>query len=138
MILDSSAIARILLTRKGDALRMLGDGCSLDLARYEIGNVLWKEAALFGSMTGEEAASNVEYVARIMEEMRVFSLGTPEEAGETMELAVEHGLTYYDAAYVYRARGMPPLVTEDRKLIEKAVSAGVEAVTVGELDESGD
>ena len=137
MILDSSAIARILLTRKGDALRQLGDRCSLDLARYEIGNVLWKEAVLFGSMTGEEAASNVEYVAKILDEMRVLGPGTPEEAKETMELAVEHGLTYYDAAYVYRAKGMPPLVTEDRQLIEKAVSAGVEAITVEELDESG-
>jgi len=138
VILDSSAIARILLTRKGDALRLLGDGCSLDLARYEIGNVLWKEVALFGSMTGEEAASNIVYVARIMEEMRVLSLGTPDEALGAMELAVEHGLTYYDAAYVYHAREMPPLVTEDRQLIKKAVSAGVEAITVEELDEARD
>jgi predicted nucleic acid-binding protein len=73
------------------------------------------------------------YAARILNHMIVLRIVTPEEASETMKLAIERGLTYYDAAYLHRAEGNPPLVTEDDKLRMKAGEVGVEAITVEQM-----
>jgi len=73
------------------------------------------------------------YAARILNQMIVLRIETPEEASETMELAIERGLTYYDAAYLHRAESNQPLVTEDDELRVKAGEVGVEAITVKQL-----
>ena len=75
----------------------------------------------------------VGYAVRILNRMIVLRIETPEEASETMKLATERGLTYYDAAYLHRAEGNQPLVTEDDKLRMKAEEVGVEAITVKQL-----
>jgi predicted nucleic acid-binding protein len=73
------------------------------------------------------------YAARIISHMIVLSIETPEEASETMTLAIERGLTYYDAAYLHRAEDNPPLITEDDKLRTKAEEVGIEAITVEQM-----
>ena len=133
MILDSSVIALILLTEEGEALRHLEDNHTLDLAYYEIGNVIWKESALFGNVSPSEASALAGYAVRILNHMIVLSIDTPEKASETMNLALKKGLTYYDAAYLHLAEGYQPLVTEDDQLRMKAVEVGVEAITVKQL-----
>jgi len=76
------------------------------------------------------------YAARIINKMSVLKIDTPVEASETMKLAIEQCLTYYDAAYLHHAEVNQPLVTEDAKLRMKAMEAGVEAITVKQLLES--
>jgi predicted nucleic acid-binding protein len=73
------------------------------------------------------------YAARILNRMIILRIETPEEASETMEFAIERGLTYYDAAYLHCAEGNPPLITEDGELRVKAGEVGVEAITVRQL-----
>ena len=73
------------------------------------------------------------YAARIISHMIVLCIETPRDASETMALAIERGLTYYDAAYLHRAEDNPPLVTEDEKLRTKAGEVGVEAITVEQM-----
>jgi predicted nucleic acid-binding protein len=73
------------------------------------------------------------YAARIINHMIVLRTDTPGEASETMKLAIERGLTYYDAAYLHHAESKQPLVTEDDKLRTKAEEAGVEAITVKQM-----
>jgi predicted nucleic acid-binding protein len=136
MILDSSAIVHVLMTMKGEALQHLEGRGTLDLARYEIGNVIWKEAVLYGNVQLSEALVMAEYAARILLQMNILKVETAEQASETMRLAIEQGLTYYDAAYVYHARSTPPLVTEDVQLLKKAKQADVEAVTVSQVMEA--
>jgi len=123
----------LLLTEKGDALPHLEGNHTLDLAYYEIGNVIWKESALFGNITPEGARAMAGYAARIISHMIVLRTDTPGEASETMKLAIERGLTYYAAAYLHHAESQQPLVTEDNKLRKKAEEAGVEAITVKQL-----
>ena len=123
----------MLLTEKGDALPHLEGNHTLDLAYYEIGNVIWKESALFGNITPEGARAMAGYAARIINHMIVLRTDTPGEASETMKLAIERGLTYYDAAYLHHAESKQPLITEDNKLRKKAEEAGVEAITVKQL-----
>ena len=123
----------MLLAEKGDALRHLEGNHTLDLAYYEIGNVIWKESALFGNISPEGACAMAGYVARIINLMIVIRTDTPGEASETMRLAIERGLTYYDAAYLHHAESNQPLVTEDSTLRNKAEEVGVEALTVKQL-----
>lgn len=78
----------------------------------------------------------VEYAVRILNHMIVLRTDTPGEASETMKLAIERGLTYYDASYLHHAEGNQPLVTEDTKLRTRAEEAGFEAITVKQLLES--
>jgi len=75
----------------------------------------------------------VGYAVRILNHMIVLRTDTPGEASETMKLAIERGLTYYDAAYLHHAENNQPLVTEDNKLRTRAEEAGVEAITVKQL-----
>ncbi len=75
----------------------------------------------------------VGYAVRIINHMIVLRTDTPGEASETMKLAIERGLTYYDAAYLHHAQSKQPLVTEDNKLRARAEEAGVEAITVKQL-----
>ncbi len=123
----------MLLTEKGDALQHLEGNHTLDLAYYEIGNVIWKESALFGNITPEGARAMAGYAARIIGLMIVLRTDTPGEASETMRLAIERGLTYYDAAYLHHAGSKRPLVTEDSTLREKAEEVGVEVLTVKQV-----
>ncbi|MBL7080511.1 type II toxin-antitoxin system VapC family toxin [Candidatus Bathyarchaeota archaeon] len=123
----------MLLTEKGDAPRHLEANHTLDLAYYEIGNVIWKEYALFGNISPEGARAMAGYAARIIGLMIVLRTDTPGEASETMRLAIELGLTYYDAAYLHHAESNRPLVTEDITLRKKAEEVGVEALTVKQL-----
>lgn len=74
-----------------------------------------------------------EYAARILLQMKILKVETAEQAAETMKLAIEKGLTYYDAVYVYHSRRLPPLVTEDIQLLKKAKQADVEAMTVDQF-----
>ncbi len=75
----------------------------------------------------------VGYAVRIINHMIVLRTDTPGKASETMRLAIERGLTYYDAAYLHHAESRQPLVTEDNKLRRRAEDAGVEAITVKQL-----
>ena len=75
----------------------------------------------------------VGYAVRIINQMIRLRTDTPEEASVTMKLAIERGLTYYDAAYLHHAKSTQPLVTEDTKLRTRAEEAGVEAITVKQM-----
>lgn len=56
-LLDPSAIAIILRRFQEKSVEVLEGKITLDLARYELGNVILKECALEGSMSLDEAAS---------------------------------------------------------------------------------
>jgi predicted nucleic acid-binding protein len=73
------------------------------------------------------------YATRIINHMIVLRTDTPGKASQTMKLAIERGLTYYDAAYLHHAESKQPLVTEDNMLRTRAKEAGVEALTVKQL-----
>ena len=51
LIFDSSSIFRAIQTNR---IRVLMERHTLDLARYELGNILWKEHALYKRLTTEE------------------------------------------------------------------------------------
>ncbi len=115
-VFDSSSVFRAI---KENAVEAVAGGYTLELARYELGNILWKEYAVRGRTTGEELKGLAKLVKGVLSLMHVATVGCHEE--QILDVAGELGLTFYDASYVHYARekGLP-LVTEDSDLADRA------------------
>lgn len=133
-VFDSSAIA-ILLKRTGEkAVKILKNQQTLDLARYELGNIIWKESVLRKTISIEEAISKAKHLAKLFKIMEIFKIETDMDFAETMKIASKLKLTFYDAAYLYVARkNKLKLVTEDKELKEKAEKINIKTLSVMEI-----
>ncbi len=133
-ILDSSAIAIIIKRFRENCIEILKDNITLDLARYELGNIIWKECILKELVSPIEAIIKAEQMIKILNIMKIESIKTDEDFKEAMELAINLKITFYDASYLQLAKSKRLiLVTEDMKFFEKAKQAGIEAVNVSEF-----
>jgi predicted nucleic acid-binding protein len=88
----------------------------LDLTVYELGNVLVRSLKLAPEAVGTVLDALHEIVSPVAL--------TASERGRAAELAAEHGLTFYDAAFaaVAQVRG-GSLVTSDRALLNRGLGA---------------
>ncbi|MCD6529219.1 type II toxin-antitoxin system VapC family toxin [Candidatus Bathyarchaeota archaeon] len=133
-VLDSSAIAIIFKRLKGEAVDVLEGNFTLDLAFYELGNMIWKECALKNLISLEEGINRAGQLAKVLEVVEAAKIRSSEDFKEVMRLATELRLTFYDTSYLQVAKKRNlPLVTGDRELRDKAREAGVKAMTVSEL-----
>lgn len=133
-IFDASAIVEAIKRFGEKAPRILWKNITLDLTYYELGNTIWREHALKKSISFEGALEKAQEAFRLLGVMRVERITTLEEFEETMRIASKLGLTFYDAAYAQKAKaGGLTLVTEDRKLLEKAGRVGVRATNTEHL-----
>ncbi|MFQ6076324.1 MAG: type II toxin-antitoxin system VapC family toxin [Candidatus Bathyarchaeia archaeon] len=133
-VLDSSAIAIILRRLREKSTGVLEGKITLDLARYELGNVIWKECALKGLIGSEEAKSKAEGMAKMLEITEIKNVKSSKDFRETMQIALGLDLTFYDASYLHIAKSHGhTLVTEDEELREKAKHADTKATTISEL-----
>ena len=129
LIFDSSSIFRAIQTNR---VRVLVEGYTLDLARYELGNILWKEHALYKRLTIGELEDLMNIVKDVLGLMRILRTDCHEK--DILRLSVRMGITFYDASYCYFAdRDQMVLVTEDRELIRNATEANIKAVTLDSL-----
>ncbi|RLF11088.1 MAG: toxin VapC [Thermoprotei archaeon] len=131
LVFDASSIFEAML--RGE-VKVLGGNYTVDLARYEIGNVLWKRRVLLGDLSEEGCVRLMDLVKRVLGLMKVVSVECRER--EVLRLASELGITFYDASYVHASHTMNlPLVTEDDVLKEK-VEGLVEVLSVSDVVEA--
>lgn len=116
-LLDSSAIFRAVKENKIDVLK---GNCTLDLARYELGNIIWKDYVLQAKVSENEANMMAKTIKQTLSLMDVVGIGGSEE--EILETAMQSKITFYDASYVHlsKIKGLK-LITEDSRLIKKIV-----------------
>ena len=127
-LFDSSAIFKAI---KENKVEVLVGNCTLELARYELGNVLWKSFALEGKATSAEIKSLAKIVKRVLSVMEVLQIGCSEE--EILEVAGKAKITFYDAAYAYHAMEKNlTLITEDSQLLKK-ITPKVNASTLSDI-----
>ena len=127
-LFDASSIIASAVERRFNPLL---ENYTLQLAGYEIGNYLWREAYLRESINVEELKMLVELFNGILRGMKMIEGQHPSH--EIVNLAGRLGLTYYDAAYLYNARRLNlTLVTEDRRLSEIG-GKFVKAIKIDEL-----
>lgn len=130
-VFDSSSIFEAML--RGE-VKVLSGNYTVNLARYELGNVLWKRRVLLGDLSEEKCLRLVDLVKRVLGLMKVVGVECRER--EVFRLAGELGITFYDASYVHASYTMNlPLVTEDNLLKEK-VEGLVEVLGVSDVVEA--
>ena len=90
---------------------------TLDLAAYEVGNAAWRRVRR-GELSMEEGNVVVSTLLSLLETFEVFSYR--EVAADAFKLAVDAGITVYDAAYVVLAKRLDArLLTLDGELLRK-------------------
>jgi len=128
-LIDVSSIYEAARTGRANEL---GGLHTVETARYEIGNTLWKHTSLLGSYSAEESAEVIQLFNEAFHVMRFLQLKGHERG--VLELATEPRTTYYDASYIYFAlRRELPLVTEDAQMTKKGRLAGLDCYSVKDL-----
>jgi len=127
-IFDASAVVN--LAKRGRLAAFL-EGETLDLARYEALNAIWKETALLRRLDYGEALEFADALNTLFRALKVNSIAGGEIG--VLELATNEGLTIYDASYLYLAvKRNLTLVTDDKGLRNRA-SRHVKVLSVREL-----
>jgi predicted nucleic acid-binding protein len=117
LLFDASAIIN-LSHRNRPLVFMVGK--TVSLAEYEIGNVIWKQVKLSGEISEEEGA---HVLRKIVESVALMDIITVPRVEDTLHVACEEGLSYYDAYYITAAKvSGSVLVTDDKALLKKARS----------------
>lgn len=133
IVLDASFLVKLVLEEEGsETARSLlrswaGNGeilATVDLALPEALNAIWKHVSKIGDLGREEAADGARDLLRIWAKLRVHQ--SVEVAEEAFKLALEEGVTVYDAIYIQLARSKRAgLATFDEKLSKSAVKRGI-------------
>ena len=121
MIYDASSIYRAI---EIGAFNKLLEGKTLDLAQYELGNVVWKEVTR-KKISESEGAKLIKFISKVISLMEILKIGIK---NEVLKVAVDNNLSYYDASYLYASISMKDvLVTEDKKLLDRAIECSADA-----------
>lgn len=114
-IFDSSAIFKAI---KENKIEILVGNCTLELARYEMGNIIWKNYTLQAKATDQELKILAKIIKQTLNIMEITQINCNEE--EILETATKLKITFYDASYTYYAKMKElTLITEDSQLLKK-------------------
>ena len=122
LVIDASALAALLMPEGGSeevekAVKEAERVSTLDLAAYEVGSAVWRRVRR-GELSMEEGNVVVSTLLSLLETFEVFSYR--EVAADAFRLAVDAGITVYDAAYVVLAKRLDArLLTLDGELLRK-------------------
>lgn len=130
LLFDASSIFALVREFRGKALDTLLEGSTISLARYELGNALWRECFLLKRIRQDEAERLLRTMFAILHAMNVKILEDEDEGSTVLNQAGKLNVTYYDAAYVSEAsKSNKVLVTDDRKLAKAAEKTGLKTLT---------
>jgi predicted nucleic acid-binding protein len=122
LVIDASALAALLMPEDGGeevekAVKEAEGVSTLDLAAYEVGNAVWRRVRR-GELSMEEGNVVISTLLSLLDTFEVFSYR--EVAAYAFRLAVDAGVTVYDAAYVVLAKRLDArLLTLDGELLRK-------------------
>jgi predicted nucleic acid-binding protein len=112
---DSSAVFRAIKENKID---LLAGNYTLELARYELGNIIWKDYFLQAKVSKEESEMIAKTVKHALAIMEILQIACNEE--EILKTATQLKITFYDASYAFFAKAEElRLITEDSRLMKK-------------------
>jgi len=118
LLFDASSIFKGLLMKR---VHPLFGHTTLELARYELLNIIWKHSTLTKTLTPEEAEELALYCIHTLDEMDTGTINGYEN--KILKTAMRYRLPVYDSAYLSIASEKSCiLVSEDlkqRKIAEK-------------------
>ena len=111
----------MLLRLKENKIEFLAGNYTLELARYELGKIIWKECVLHAKISEQEAKMMAKTINHTLNLMDLIEIAGSED--EILETAIKLKITFYDAPYAYFAKAKDlRLITEDAQLIKKLTS----------------
>ncbi|MBC7090486.1 MAG: type II toxin-antitoxin system VapC family toxin [Nitrososphaeria archaeon] len=115
-IIDASTFYPLLKKVGKSAASLLTRLAILDLTKYELGNVIWKEHML-GLI--DDWKNCIENWSKIIEEMQTYSIKI-QHLKYVENIAIERNLTFYDASYIYVSEANNlKLITLDEDMLNK-------------------
>ena len=127
-LFDSSAIFRAI---KENKIETLTGNFTLDLARYELGNIVWKDNVLQAKISEQDSKKMAKVIRHTLTIMDILGIAGNEE--EILETAIQLKITFYDASYAYFAKAKElRLITEDLRLIKK-IAPTINASTLDDI-----
>jgi predicted nucleic acid-binding protein len=129
-VIDSSALVKYFTREEGwERVReaMLEGIVTLDLAVKELANTLWKKV-----MRNEMSLETARAVLRdIIEEKAIPVEGQDKYIAKAFNIAVEHGITVYDALFIVLAKESSlEFITSDKVQADVASKLGVKTMIV--------
>lgn len=114
-LFDASSIFEAISRNR---IELLVKNYTIELAKYELINILWKRLFLERDVSKEECDHIIEIIKNTLKLMHLLNINCNEK--ETFDLASKLEITIYYASYVYYAKKLNlKLVTEDQKLKRK-------------------
>jgi len=127
-LFDSSSIFKAI---KSNTIEVLTGNYTLEIARYELGNILWKERSIFRRIDDDELEGLVRLVKKTLNLLKVLNIECHEE--EIAKLAKDLKITFYDASYTFHSKEMNlKLITEDKELKAK-IKNQVKTLSLNEI-----
>jgi len=127
-LFDSSAI--FIAYKRGLEYKLQGH-YTIDLALFELGNLVWKECHVFKSISVEEAVLLLEALIEIISLMNIIPLSKLDK--EIAKIAFQLKINFYEACYVYASKNESLiLVTEDEQF-KKSVNNYVKTKSLDEI-----
>jgi predicted nucleic acid-binding protein len=121
-LVDASTIFEALRSLN---LKPLENAYTLDLARYEVGNVIYKQGGILNTLNWEESRELMLQANKLISILTVVDVSGSEV--EVLELAKQVRATFTDASYLYTEKRMNlTLLTEDMRMAANARTIGVE------------
>ena len=128
---DASALAKYLLREEGweivsRYLRERRPLYTVDHALKELANSVWKHARLRGLIDAATAISLLEGFRRLIEAQVVIVEGEEGYLKRALEIALNTGVTVYDALYIAQAEARGELLTSDKRQARTAEALGIQ------------
>ena len=131
IVVDASALAKYVLREEGweavsAVIRRERPLVSVDHVMKEVGNAVWKQARLRGRLDRGAAVELYHRLLRLAETGVIVLRPEARYLRRAMEIALEHGVTLYDALYLALAeeeRG--ELLTSDTRQAQAAAAMGI-------------
>jgi predicted nucleic acid-binding protein len=116
-LFDALAIFKAI---KENKIETLVGNYTLELARYELGNILWKNFALQAKATDQEIKTLAKIIKQTLNTMETTQINCNEQ--EILQTAAKLKITFYDASYAYYANTKNlTFITEDSQLLKKVL-----------------
>ena len=120
-VFDASSIFEI--AKQADAASLI-NGYTLSLTAIELGNILWKLTAITKDLTEKEADETRQIINKMLQTMNLQPGDNIDQ--ETLEIASNHHISYYDASYIKAAKSLnAELISEDKQLAKAAEIHGI-------------
>ncbi|RLG87184.1 MAG: PIN domain nuclease [Thermoprotei archaeon] len=129
IVVDASALAKYIL--KEDNWRNIREvleeeSVSLDHVVKEVANAIWKRSVVLNQEPPDVARTRLQLLKRLVNEGIVGIENELEYLDKAFEIAVENGITVYDALYIAQAIAhRAELLTSDKKQAEVAKRLGL-------------